>query len=116
MSRWPRGEAEIESLIAAKQLQQVIGGTSQRRTCATEGVAHRAPSGRHADRTPTAPKFFAYDAARYAGTAILAHQGAAPNDARRPLLRPGGYACQFGRRVPALGSNAATTQRTRVPK
>jgi hypothetical protein len=57
MSRWPRGEAEIESLIAAKQLQQVIGGTSQRRTCATEGVAHRAPAGDIADRTPTAPKF-----------------------------------------------------------
>jgi hypothetical protein len=26
MSRWPRGEAEIENLIAAKQMQQVIGG------------------------------------------------------------------------------------------
>jgi hypothetical protein len=26
MSRWPRGEAEIERLIANKQLQQVIGG------------------------------------------------------------------------------------------
>lgn len=26
MSRWPRGAAEIEQLIASKQLQQVIGG------------------------------------------------------------------------------------------
>jgi len=26
MSRWPRGEAEIEQLIASNQLQQVIGG------------------------------------------------------------------------------------------
>jgi hypothetical protein len=26
MSRWPRGEAQIEQLIAIKQLQQVIGG------------------------------------------------------------------------------------------
>ena len=26
MSRWPRGEAQIEQLIANKQLQQVIGG------------------------------------------------------------------------------------------
>ena len=26
MSRWPRGEAQIEQLIANKQMQQVIGG------------------------------------------------------------------------------------------
>ena len=26
MSRWPRGEAEIEQLIASKQLQRVAGG------------------------------------------------------------------------------------------
>ena len=26
MSRWPRGEPEIEALIAAKQLQRVAGG------------------------------------------------------------------------------------------
>jgi hypothetical protein len=26
MSRWPRGDAQVEQLIANKQLQQVIGG------------------------------------------------------------------------------------------
>jgi len=41
MSRWPRGEAQIEQLIATKQLQQVIG---DRPTANTSSRKPRAPS------------------------------------------------------------------------
>jgi hypothetical protein len=40
MSRWPRGEAQIEQLIAIKRLQQVIG---DRRTAHTSSGRRRAP-------------------------------------------------------------------------
>ena len=40
MSRWPRGEAEIEQLIVNKQLQQVIGGQANGAHLLQKAFAH----------------------------------------------------------------------------
>jgi hypothetical protein len=75
MTRWPRGEAEIEELLRGGQLQQVTGAQTDgqpfldkaRRvlTTATGLVATDAESA----------YVLAYDGARHAATALLAHQG-----------------------------------------
>lgn len=41
MSRWPRGEAEIEQLLASKQLQQVAGGQANGEYSATALLAQQ---------------------------------------------------------------------------
>ena len=71
MSRWPRGEGEIENLIAAKQLQQVIGGQANGAHLLQKASRTLATAGEIADQDPDSAYVLAYDAARYAGTAIL---------------------------------------------
>ena len=41
MSRWPRGEAELEQLLASKQLQQVAGGQANGEYSATALLAQQ---------------------------------------------------------------------------
>lgn len=75
MTRWTRGQAEVEELIASRQLQKITAGD------------------------PDSAFVLAYDSARYAGTALLAHQGL------RPTTSGGHYAvevalrAQFGERA-----------------
>jgi hypothetical protein len=78
MSCWPRGEAQIEQLIADKQLQQVIGGQANGALLLLKASRTLATAGEIADKDPDSAYVLAYDAARYAGTAILAHQGLRP--------------------------------------
>ena len=75
MSRWPRGEAQIEQLIANKQLQQVIGGQANGEHLLQKASRTLETAGEIADQDPDSAYVLAYDAARYAGTAILAQQG-----------------------------------------
>jgi len=58
MSGWPHGEAEIEQLIANKQLQQIIGGPANgdrlTRIWAAELGTGRRPHARPTTALPTA--------------------------------------------------------------
>lgn len=77
MSRWPKGATVIERLLEAGSLQSVRGAEADgsallakaERTLATAAAVQNDP-----DSTYT----LAYDAARFAGTALLAHQGLRP--------------------------------------
>src|SRR5882762_8742294 len=75
MTRWPRGEAEIEELLRGGHLQQVTGAqtdgqpfldTARRVLTTATGVVATDPESAYV---------LAYDAARHAATALLAHQG-----------------------------------------
>ena len=75
MTRWQRGEADIERLLAQGELQSLTGAAADgaqwlskaRRTLSTaKGVA---------DADPDSAFTLAYDAARFACTALLAQQG-----------------------------------------
>lgn len=78
MTRWPQGEVEIEQHLTAGHLQKVTGshvdGTrllaKARRTIATAADIVTID--------PDSAFVLAYDAARYAGTALLAQQGLRP--------------------------------------
>jgi hypothetical protein len=81
MSRWPRGEAQIEQLIANKQLQQVIGGQANGAHLLQKASRTLKTAGEIADQDPDSSYVLAYDDARYSGTAILAQQGLRPTTA-----------------------------------
>jgi hypothetical protein len=63
MSRWPRGEAQIEQLIANKQLQQVIGGQANGAHLLQKASRTLETSGQIADEDPDSAYVLAYDAA-----------------------------------------------------
>jgi len=96
MSRWPRGEGEIENLIAAKQLQQVIGGQANGAHLLQKASRTLATAGEIADQDPDSAYVLAYDAARYAGTAILAHQGLRPTTSGGHYVVEVALRAQFG--------------------
>ena len=93
MSRWPTGEAEIERLIANNQLQQVIGGQENGAHLLQKASRTLETAGEVADQDPDSAYVLAYDAARYAGTAILAQQGL------RPTTSGGHYVIEVALRV-----------------
>lgn len=88
MTRWKRGEAEVEALVAAGDLQQLTGeaangGRLLEKASTTLGTARTA-----IERDPDSAFVLAYDAARQALTALLAHQGL------RPTTSGGHYAVE----------------------
>lgn len=94
MSRWQRGEAEIEQLVAARELQQVAAAdghewlTRARRTLETaSGIA---------DADPESAFVLAYDAARHACTGLLAHQGLRPTSTGGHYAVERAVRAQFG--------------------
>jgi len=93
MSRWPRGEAQIEQLIANKQLQQVIGGQANGAHLLQKASRTLETAGGIADEDPDSAYVLAYDGARYSGTAILAQQGL------RPTTSGGHYAVEVALRA-----------------
>ncbi len=75
MTRWQRGEADVERLLAEGELQSLTGAPADgaqwiskaRRTLSTAMGA--------ADADPDSAFTLAYDAARFSCTALLAQQG-----------------------------------------
>src|SRR5450759_991052 len=104
MSRWPRGEAEIEQLIATKQFQRVVGGQANGEHLMEKAARTVATAGEIALDDPDSAYVLAYDAARYSATAMLAQQGL------RPTTSGGHYAvevalrAQFGDGFRAFGA------------
>src|SRR5215467_12144427 len=88
MTRWQRGEADMERLLAEGDLQSLIGAATDgaqwlskaRRTLSTATGA--------ADSDPDSAFTLAYDAARFACTALLTQQGL------RATTRGGHYAVE----------------------
>lgn len=100
MSRWTRGEAEVEQLIASKQLQRVIGGQATGAHLLQKASRTLETAGEIVGQDPDSAYVLAYDAARYSGTAILAHQGL------RPTTSGGHYAVEVALRAQsATGSD-----------
>lgn len=86
MSRWQPGEAEIERLLSAGELQRVIGGEANGEPWLERGVQTLA-SAAPVDYPPSMFTL-SYDAARMACTALMAQQGL------RPTTKGGHYAVE----------------------
>jgi hypothetical protein len=104
MTRWRLGEAEIEALLAAGELQVLVGDAAQGEPWLTKAARtlQTATSVRSSD--PSSAYVLGYDAARYACVGLLAQQGL------RPTTKGGHYAveravtAQFKDRLGTFGS------------
>lgn len=88
MVRWKRGEAEIEALIAGGDLQRLTGDAASGRRLLEKAPTTLETARTAIERDPDSAFVLAYDAARQALTALLAHQGL------RPTTNGGHYAVE----------------------
>ena len=78
MTRWARGEAEIEALIAAGNLQRLTGEAANGERLIAKAGRTVETAQLSVERDPDSAFVLAYDAARQALTGLLAHQGLRP--------------------------------------
>ncbi|MEP6528275.1 MAG: HEPN domain-containing protein [Nocardioidaceae bacterium] len=88
MARWKRGEAEVEALIAAGDLQKLTGDAANGERLLEKAAVTLETAGSAVERDPDSAFVLAYDAARQALTGLLAHQGL------RPTTKGGHYAVE----------------------
>jgi hypothetical protein len=88
MARWPRGEAEVEALIAAGNLQKLTGDAANGERMLKKAAVTLKTARSAVERDPDSAFVLAYDAARQALTALLAHEGL------RPTTKGGHYAVE----------------------
>lgn len=78
MNRWQKGEASIERLLAAGELQGVIGAQADGQPWIAKARRVLVSAAGLCETDPESAYVLAYDAARFACTALLAHQGLRP--------------------------------------
>ncbi len=88
MARWKRGEAEVEGLIAARDLQKLTGDSANGERLLEKAAITLETARTAIERDPDSAFVLAYDAARHALTGWLAHQG------MRPTTKGGHYAVE----------------------
>jgi HEPN domain-containing protein len=93
MAQWKRGEADVEALIAAGDLQKLTGEAANGERLLKKAVVTLGTARLAIERDPDSAFVLAYDAARQALTALLAHQGL------RPTTKGGHYAVEQAARA-----------------
>lgn len=88
MVRWVRGEADVEALLAAGDLQKLTGDAANGERLLEKAAVTLETARTAVARDPDSAFVLAYDAARQALTALLAHQGL------RPTTKGGHYAVE----------------------
>jgi hypothetical protein len=75
MTRWQKGEATIERLLAAGELQSVTGANADGQPWITKARRVLTSAAGLCETDPESAYLLAYDAARFACAALLTHQG-----------------------------------------
>ncbi|MBO3747034.1 hypothetical protein J5X84_13235 [Streptosporangiaceae bacterium NEAU-GS5] len=75
MTRWARGEADIEAMLAANELQQVRGDATDGPGWLDKAAKTLSSAEELASTDPNSAYTLAYDAARFACAGLLAQQG-----------------------------------------
>jgi HEPN domain-containing protein len=88
MARWKRGESEVEALLAAGELQKLTGSAANGGRLLDKAAVTLTTARSAVETDPDSAFVLAYDAARQALTALLAHQGL------RPTSKGGHYAVE----------------------
>lgn len=78
MVRWERGRQHVEALIGAGELQKVVGSGDATAVLLDMAADHVVAAKACIKLDPAGALSLAYDAARKAATAVLAHQGLRP--------------------------------------
>ncbi|MFZ5869688.1 MAG: HEPN domain-containing protein [Actinomycetota bacterium] len=88
MARWTRGEADVEALVQAGDLQKLTGEAANGERLLAKAIVTLETARSVIERDPDSAFVLAYDAARQALTGLLAHQGL------RPTTKGGHYAVE----------------------
>lgn len=75
MSRWPRGQAEIEKLLRRRELEHVTGPAADGAMLLEQAERTVATAARLTSTDARSAYVLGYDAARFACVALLAQQG-----------------------------------------
>lgn len=93
MARWKRGASEVEALLAAGHMQKLTGGAANGERLLEKAAVTLTTARSAIESDPDSAFVLAYDAARQALTALLAHQGL------RPTTKGGHYAVEQAARA-----------------
>jgi uncharacterized protein (UPF0332 family) len=96
MARWPRGEAEIERLLGLGHLQVTTGAAADGEPLLAKASRTLETAASITSSDPDSALVLAYDAARYAATALLAQQGLRPTTAGGHVAVDSALRAQFG--------------------
>jgi hypothetical protein len=96
MARWPKGEADVERLIAEGRLEPVTGAGADGSPLLVQARKTAATAAGHVQDDPYSAFVLAYDAARFACTALLAQQGLRSNITGGHLAVENAVRAQFG--------------------
>lgn len=88
MTRWSQGQTELEQQLANSELQKVTGGQADGTPLLEKALRTVDTASEIVETDPDSAFVLAYDAARHAGTALLAQQGL------RPTSKGGHYAVE----------------------
>lgn len=88
MTRWKRGESDVEALLAAGELQKLTGAAANGERLLKKAAVTLTTARSAVETDPDSAFVLAYDSARQALTALLAHQGL------RPTTKGGHYAVE----------------------
>ena len=88
MARWKRGESEVDALLASGELQKLTGAAANGERLLEKAAVTLTTARSAVETDPDSAFVLAYDSARQALTALLAHQGL------RPTTKGGHYAVE----------------------
>jgi uncharacterized protein (UPF0332 family) len=96
MVRWTRGEAEIARLLGRRELERVAGAAANGQGLLAHARQSLASAATLTATDPYSAYVLAYDAARFACTALLAQQGLRPTTAGGHAAVADAVRAQFG--------------------
>lgn len=96
MSRWAMGQAEVDQLIATRELQKIAGAAANGEPLLAKANRTLTTATRNVEEDPDSAYILAYDASRHAGTALLTHQGLRPTTSGGHYVVEKALRAQFG--------------------
>ncbi|MPZ67089.1 MAG: hypothetical protein GEU83_16810 [Pseudonocardiaceae bacterium] len=104
MGRWAHGGDEIEALLGRRHLEKVSGARADGAPWLDKATRRVETAEAIVADDPESAFVLAYDAARFVGEALLAHQGLRPTQAGGHLAVTDAVRAQFGGPFAALAT------------
>ena len=96
MSRWPQGSSTIENLLSTRSMERISGSAAHGEPWLEQASRRLTTASHILTDDPESAFVLAYDAARFAGVALLAHQGLRPTQAGGHVAVCDAVRAQFG--------------------
>lgn len=104
MSRWAQGADEIEALLGRRHLERVSGARADGTPWVDKATRRLETAEAIVADDPESAFVLAYDASRFVGEAVLAHQGLRPTQAGGHLAVSDAVRAKFGGPLAALST------------